>query len=73
MKRNIAVILAGGVGSRLYPLSTPEHPKQFCDLLECGKSMIRLTWERFLRVDPEADCEIWDLFSPVREDFIPKG
>ena len=32
------VIMAGGVGSRLYPLSTPEHPKQFIDVLDCGKT-----------------------------------
>ena len=48
------VIMAGGVGSRLYPLSTPEKPKQFLDLLDCGKSLIRLTYERFLAVDPSA-------------------
>ncbi len=46
--------MAGGVGSRLYPLSTPEKPKQFLDLLGVGKSLIRLTYERFLEVDPSA-------------------
>lgn len=51
---NHVVIMAGGVGSRLYPLSTPEHPKQFIDLLGCGKTMIQLTYERFLAVDPKA-------------------
>ncbi|MBQ2162408.1 MAG: mannose-1-phosphate guanylyltransferase, partial [Bacteroidales bacterium] len=30
------VLLAGGVGSRLFPISTPERPKQFLDLLGCG-------------------------------------
>lgn len=48
------VIMAGGVGSRLFPLSTPEKPKQFLDLLGCGKSLIRLTYERFLAVNPDA-------------------
>ena len=48
------VIMAGGVGSRLYPVSTPERPKQFLDLLGCGKTLIRLTYERFLEVDPDA-------------------
>ena len=46
--------MAGGVGSRLYPLSTPEKPKQFLDLLGVGKTLIQLTYERFLKVDPEA-------------------
>lgn len=42
------VIMAGGVGSRLWPASTPERPKQFLDILGVGKSLIRLTYERFL-------------------------
>lgn len=46
--------MAGGVGSRLYPLSTPEHPKQFLDLLGTGKTLIQMTCERFLEVDPKA-------------------
>ena len=44
------VIMAGGVGSRLWPVSTPETPKQFIDLLGVGKSLIQLTVERFLPV-----------------------
>ena len=67
MKTHV-VIMAGGVGSRLYPLSTPQHPKQFCDLLECGKTMIQLTWERFLRVDPEA--EFWVVTSADYGHFV---
>lgn len=54
MSTTHVVIMAGGIGSRLYPLSTPEKPKQFLDLLSCGKSMIRLTYDRFLEVDPQA-------------------
>ena len=44
------VIMAGGIGSRLWPLSTPERPKQFIDVLGVGKSLIQLTVERFLPV-----------------------
>lgn len=46
--------MAGGQGTRLYPLSTAEKPKQFLDLLGVGKSLIQLTYERFLEVDPSA-------------------
>lgn len=53
--------MAGGVGSRLYPISTPEKPKQFLDLLGVGKSLIRLTYERFLAVD--ADAHFWVVTS----------
>ena len=41
------VIMAGGVGSRLWPLSTPDVPKQFIDVLGVGRSLIQLTAERF--------------------------
>ena len=62
--------MAGGVGSRLYPLSTPEHPKQFIDILGCGKTMIQLTHERFLSVDPEA--EFWVVTSENYLHFVEK-
>ena len=61
MNDNHIVIMAGGVGSRLYPVSTPEHPKQFLDLLGRGKSLIRLTYERFLEMDP--DAKFWVVTS----------
>lgn len=60
--------MAGGVGSRLYPLSTPEHPKQFLDLLDCGKTLIRLTYERFLAVNPEA--RFWVVTSAAYVHFV---
>lgn len=50
---NFCVIMAGGVGSRFWPLSTAKHPKQFLDVLGCGKSLIRLTFERLLAIAPQ--------------------
>jgi len=41
--------MAGGVGSRFWPMSTPEHPKQFLDVLGIGKSLLQLTFERLSR------------------------
>ncbi len=41
-------IMAGGVGSRFWPASTEDHPKQFLDILGVGKSLLQLTYERFL-------------------------
>lgn len=43
------VIMAGGVGSRFWPLSTSTKPKQFLDFLGTGKSLIRHTYERVLQ------------------------
>ena len=60
--------MAGGVGSRLFPVSTPEHPKQFLDLLGCGKTLIRLTYERFLEVDP--DAVFWVVTSASYVHFV---
>ena len=41
-------IMAGGIGSRFWPASRTQTPKQFLDILGVGKSLIRLTFERFL-------------------------
>ena len=65
---NHVIIMAGGVGSRLYPLSTPEHPKQFLDILDCGKTLIQMTYERFLEADPES--RFWVLTSREYVHFI---
>ncbi len=44
--------MAGGVGSRFWPSSTEENPKQFLDILGIGKSLIRLTFERCVQIVP---------------------
>ena len=47
---NHVVIMAGGIGSRLWPASTPDMPKQFIDVLGVGRSLIQLTADRFAPV-----------------------
>lgn len=49
---NYCVIMAGGVGSRFWPLSKTVCPKQFLDILGTGKTFIRSTFERFLPLIP---------------------
>lgn len=44
---NHIVIMAGGIGSRFWPLSTPDYPKQFIDILGVGRTLIQLTFDRF--------------------------
>ena len=51
-KHHYVAIMAGGVGSRFWPASREAHPKQFLDILGTGKSLLRLTFERFLRLVP---------------------
>lgn len=49
---NHVVIMAGGIGSRFWPLSTPALPKQFIDILGCGRTLIQLTFDRFKDICP---------------------
>ena len=44
---NHVVIMAGGVGSRFWPMSTEDRPKQFIDVLGVGRTLIQLTYDRF--------------------------
>lgn len=52
------LIMAGGVGSRFWPLSTEENPKQFLDILGTGKSLIQLTFDRFNQMVPEENIYV---------------
>lgn len=58
MSHSYVVIMAGGVGSRFWPLSTPQHPKQFTDVLGCGRSLIRLTADRFAGICPPENFRV---------------
>jgi mannose-1-phosphate guanylyltransferase len=49
---NYAVIMAGGIGSRFWPLSTTKLPKQFLDILGVGKTLLQITAERLLNICP---------------------
>ena len=62
------VIMAGGIGSRLWPLSTPETPKQFIDILGVGQSLLQLTVERFLPVCPPD--RFWVVTSEKYVDIV---
>ena len=50
--------MAGGIGSRFWPSSTIDNPKQFLDILNIGKSLIRLTYERCILVVPNENVLI---------------
>ncbi len=55
------VIMAGGVGSRFWPLSREERPKQFLDLTGSGKTFLRQAYERLLGVIPEQNILVVSL------------
>lgn len=50
MSENYAVIMAGGIGSRFWPISRTNNPKQFLDILGTGKTLIQMTYERLVHV-----------------------
>lgn len=52
-KNNYCIIMAGGVGSRFWPLSKERRPKQFLDILGTGKTLIRQTFDRMAKVCPK--------------------
>lgn len=58
MKDNYSIIMAGGIGSRFWPMSVPQKPKQFLDVLGIGKSLIQMTYERLLHVSPSENIYI---------------
>lgn len=51
-KHTYCVIMAGGVGSRFWPMSRTEHPKQFLDFLGLGRTLLQQTYDRFLGICP---------------------
>lgn len=65
---NHIVIMAGGIGSRFWPMSTPEYPKQFIDVMGCGKSLIQLTVERFAALCPMQN--FWVVTSEKYKDIV---
>ncbi len=52
MTNRYCIIMAGGGGTRLWPLSTNENPKQFIDLIGTGRTMIQQTFDRFKGICP---------------------
>jgi mannose-1-phosphate guanylyltransferase len=51
-KNYYAIIMAGGVGSRFWPVSTTEFPKQFHDMLGSGDTLIQKTFSRLSKIIP---------------------
>jgi mannose-1-phosphate guanylyltransferase len=52
MKNNYCIIMAGGVGSRFWPFSRNNRPKQFLDFFGTGRSLLQMTFDRFRHLVP---------------------
>ncbi len=70
MSKNYVAIMAGGIGSRFWPKSRVAYPKQFIDILGVGKSLLQLTYERFLQIVPKE--HIFIVTNADYEDIVKK-
>lgn len=53
MENNYCIIMAGGVGSRFWPMSRTAHPKQFLDILGTGQTLLQMAFSRFEKSCPK--------------------
>ncbi len=71
---NHLVIMAGGVGSRLWPISSRQTPKQFVDVLGCGRTLIQLTLDRFCGLVEMGN--VWVVtshsYAPIVHEQLPE-
>ena len=67
-KNYYAVLMAGGIGSRFWPVSTTSFPKQFHDMLGTGSSLIQKTFARLSKTVPEEN--IFILTNSKYEDLV---
>jgi mannose-1-phosphate guanylyltransferase len=71
MKNNYVVIMAGGVGTRFWPLSRANFPKQFHDILGTGKTMIQQATDRFDGVCPKEN--IYVVTNALYKDLVKQN
>lgn len=73
-QHNYVAIMAGGIGSRFWPASRTSNPKQFLDILGVGKSLIRLTFERFLLLCPAENIYVvtHELYKDLVLEHLPE-
>ena len=59
------IIMAGGIGSRFWPMSTPDYSKQFIDVIGVGRSLIQLTVDRLKPI-----CPVENMWEMTNEKYI---
>jgi mannose-1-phosphate guanylyltransferase len=73
-RNTYVAIMAGGIGSRFWPLSRVNHPKQFLDILGTGKTLIQHTFERFANLVPAENIYVVTAneYLKVTEQQLPQ-
>ncbi len=65
MQNTYCVIMAGGIGSRFWPMSRTAFPKQFIDILGTGRTLIQQTYDRFLKICPKEN-----IYVVTNDDYV---
>lgn len=72
-KHHYVAIMAGGIGSRFWPMSRTSYPKQFLDILHTGRTLIQSTYDRFKKFIPQENIYIVtsDEYVPIVQEQLP--
>jgi len=73
-KNNYGVIMAGGVGSRFWPMSKASLPKQFIDILGTGRSLLQQSFDRLLDICPSHQIYIVtnEMYRKITLEQLPE-
>lgn len=74
MKNHYCIIMAGGVGSRFWPMSTSAQPKQFLDILGTGRTLLQQTFDRFKDLCPTENVYVVtnDVYASIVAEQLPQ-
>src|SRR5882672_8394799 len=73
-KNNYVAIMAGGIGSRFWPMSRTDFPKQFLDILNTGRTLIQATYDRFAKFIPAENIYIvtFEQYEEIVKKQLPE-
>lgn len=73
MRSRYVVIMAGGIGSRFWPYSRHDRPKQFIDVLGTGRSLLQMTYDRFLNLASKDNILVVtnDIYGDLVKEQLP--
>jgi mannose-1-phosphate guanylyltransferase len=73
-KNNYVAIMAGGIGSRFWPMSRTNYPKQFLDVLNTGKTIIQSTYDRFAKFIPKENIYVvtFEEYKDIVREQLPQ-
>ncbi len=73
-ENNYVAIMAGGIGSRFWPISRANYPKQFLDILNTGRTLIQATFDRFAKFVPAENIYIitFEYYKNIVAEQLPE-